>query len=203
MVGAEQDIRAFQREAQVVRAMARRVDRGEPPAIAFDRRAVRQRHIRMESVVAALPALVRRLEESFPARGGAPEPPPLPDVELVWERRRRRERAPLLGYALAGGAAATATPAAAVSPAAPAAVEAWVRDAAVPLLAALGGRANLRALEAVAFTRLRVELTDAAKYDEDAAKLSGVVAVMHVAPGVLHLIVGDKAGEFASAIKAS
>ena len=101
------------------------------------------------------------------------------------------------------GAAATATPAAAVSPAAPAAVEAWVRKAAVPLLAALGGRANLRALEAVAFTRLRVELTDAAKYDEDAAKLSGVVAVMHVAPGVLHLIVGDKAGEFASAIKAS
>lgn len=53
-----------------------------------------------------IPALVRRLEESFPARGGAPEPPPLPDVELVWERRRRRERAPLLGYALAVAAGA-------------------------------------------------------------------------------------------------
>jgi len=37
-----------------------------------------------------LPDLVRRLEERVPARGGAPEPPPLPDVELLWERRKRR-----------------------------------------------------------------------------------------------------------------
>lgn len=100
----------------------------------------------------------------------------------------------------------TAAPAAVATTAAapasvPTAVEPWVREAAVPLLAALGGRANLRALDAVAFTRLRVELVDEAKYDDAAAKLAGVVAVMHAAPGVLHLIVGDKAGEFASAIK--
>ncbi|MEO0062091.1 MAG: putative protein kinase UbiB [Pseudomonadota bacterium] len=37
-----------------------------------------------------LPSLVRRLEERFPAKGGAPEAPPLPDVELVWERRTPR-----------------------------------------------------------------------------------------------------------------
>ncbi|MDE2434877.1 MAG: 2-polyprenylphenol 6-hydroxylase [Sphingomonadales bacterium] len=52
-----------------------------------------------------VPDLVRRIEERFPARGGAPEPPPLPEVELVWERSRRGARWP--GYAAAlvvGGA---------------------------------------------------------------------------------------------------
>ena len=53
-----------------------------------------------------LPGLIRRLEEAYPPRGGAPDPPPLPDVELVWERRRRAGRG-WFGYALAalmGGA---------------------------------------------------------------------------------------------------
>ncbi len=54
-----------------------------------------------------VPALIRRLEEQFPPRGGEPDPPPLPDVELVWERRGRGERRPWPGYILAaaGGAA--------------------------------------------------------------------------------------------------
>ncbi|WP_305097089.1 2-polyprenylphenol 6-hydroxylase [Croceibacterium aestuarii] len=34
-----------------------------------------------------LPDLVRRIEEHYPAKGGAPEQPPLPQIELVWERR--------------------------------------------------------------------------------------------------------------------
>jgi ubiquinone biosynthesis protein len=56
-----------------------------------------------------IPALIRRMEEKYPPRGGAPDPPPLPKVELVWERRHRREaRGPgWLGYAVAavaGGA---------------------------------------------------------------------------------------------------
>ena len=37
-----------------------------------------------------IPELVRRIEDRFPARGGAPEEPPLPDIELVWERRQPR-----------------------------------------------------------------------------------------------------------------
>jgi PTS system glucose-specific IIC component len=85
----------------------------------------------------------------------------------------------------------------------PKAADAWVREAAVGLLAALGGRANLRTLEAVAFTRLRVEFVDAAQFDEAAAKLAGVVAVMHVSPTVMHLIVGDKAEQFASVLNAA
>ena len=54
-----------------------------------------------------LPDLVRRIEERFPARGGAPEPPPLPQVDLLWERRASEGRG-WLGYAAAlvlGGAA--------------------------------------------------------------------------------------------------
>lgn len=33
-----------------------------------------------------LPDLVRRIEERFPSPGGAPLPPPLPDVRLIWDR---------------------------------------------------------------------------------------------------------------------
>ena len=53
-----------------------------------------------------VPSLIRRLEELYPPKGGAPEPPPLPKVELVWERRRPLGK-PWLGYTLAalGGGA--------------------------------------------------------------------------------------------------
>ncbi len=55
-----------------------------------------------------IPELVRRIEDSYPAKGGAPEPPPLPHIQLMWERRvRRSEGRGALGYVLAaavGGA---------------------------------------------------------------------------------------------------
>jgi len=44
---------------------------------------------------------------------------------------------------------------------------------------------------------LRVTLADPGRFDEVAAKLAGVVAVMKAAPGVLHLIVGEQAGQLA------
>ena len=106
-----------------------------------------------------------------------------------------------------GGAATPSAPATApASTAAPGpadaaiAIEPWVREASGPMLAALGGRGNLRALDAVAYTRLRVELADGSRFDEAAARLAGVTAVMHAAPGVLHLIIGDRAEQFAQAI---
>jgi ubiquinone biosynthesis protein len=52
-----------------------------------------------------LPDLIRRIEDRFPARGGAPEQPPLPEIELVLPRSDRPRAWP--GYlfaALAGGA---------------------------------------------------------------------------------------------------
>ncbi len=81
-------------------------------------------------------------------------------------------------------------------------LEAWVREAAGPLLAALGGRANVRSLDAVALTRLRVELADASRFDEAAARLAGVVGVLEVSPTIRHLIVGDRADQFAVALSA-
>jgi len=53
-----------------------------------------------------LPDLVRRIEDKFPPRGGAPDQPPLPEIELVWDRREGGRKWP--GYLLAllaGGAA--------------------------------------------------------------------------------------------------
>ncbi len=58
-----------------------------------------------------IPALIRRLEEQFPPRGGAPDAPPLPDIELMWERRRKgaaRPGNPWPSYLLAGLAGAGA-----------------------------------------------------------------------------------------------
>ena len=34
--------------------------------------------------------LIRRIEDRFPPKGGAPEPPPLTDIELIWERKERQ-----------------------------------------------------------------------------------------------------------------
>jgi PTS system glucose-specific IIC component len=79
-------------------------------------------------------------------------------------------------------------------------IEPQVREAAKQMLLALGGQGNVRKIEAVACTRLRVELADAGKFDEEGIKLAGVAAVMQAAPDVFHLIVGDKAGQFARAL---
>jgi PTS system glucose-specific IIC component len=79
-------------------------------------------------------------------------------------------------------------------------IEPQVQEAAKQMLLALGGIGNLRKIEAVAFTRLRVELADATKFNEEGAKMAGVAAVMQIVPDVLHLIIGDKAGQFAQAM---
>jgi ubiquinone biosynthesis protein len=53
-----------------------------------------------------LPELIRRIEDRYPARGGAPEEPPLPEIQLIWERPAR-DRSHWPGYLaalLVGGA---------------------------------------------------------------------------------------------------
>lgn len=97
-------------------------------------------------------------------------------------------------------AAAPPPPASAAAPSS-ARVEPWAAEAAANLLAALGGRGNVRSLDAVALTRLRVELSDQARLDDAAARRAGVLAVMPVAPGIVHLIVGDRADQLARAIR--
>lgn len=99
--------------------------------------------------------------------------------------------------------ASPAAPAAAISPpaAADTTIAPWVAEAAPALLAALGGKANLRSLEAVAHTRLRVQLADASRFDEAAATHAGAMGVMRVAADTLHLIVGSEAAQLAQAMR--
>ena len=54
-----------------------------------------------------LPSLIRRIEEHYPAKGGAPQQLPLPKIELMWERRGGNRFGTTLGYllTLAAGAA--------------------------------------------------------------------------------------------------
>ncbi|PVE44093.1 hypothetical protein H663_003825 [Limnohabitans planktonicus II-D5] len=68
-----------------------------------------------------------------------------------------------------------------------------LRQTADAIWACLGGPGNVRAFEAVAGTRLRVELADATQFKPQQAKLAGVLAVAQVATQVMHLIVGPQA----------
>jgi PTS system glucose-specific IIC component len=69
--------------------------------------------------------------------------------------------------------------------------------------AALGGWKNIKTLDAVAATRLRVRLTDDAKVDAKALEAGGVKAVMALPDGEQDLIVGMEAGLLAQALTSS
>ena len=57
-----------------------------------------------------IPDLIRRLDEQLPRKGGAPEPPPLPPVQLIWERKGESNTGRyLIVAALAGALGAAAT----------------------------------------------------------------------------------------------
>lgn len=52
-----------------------------------------------------LPGLIRRIEEQFPPKGGAPDAPPLPAVPLMWERKAGRGWSDYVLALALGGAA--------------------------------------------------------------------------------------------------
>ena len=60
-------------------------------------------------------------------------------------------------------------------------------------LSALGGRGNVRQLEAVAMTRLRVELGDDSVVSEAQLTALGCQGISQLDSGVWHLLIGDKA----------
>lgn len=104
--------------------------------------------------------------------------------------------APVVAVAAPSAAApAAATPI--VPPSAALAAEAKA------LLAALGGRGNIIASEAVAGTRLRVELRDSGKFDQAAAKANGVHAIATLGNGNYQLILGDEAAALGRALAAA
>lgn len=72
-----------------------------------------------------------------------------------------------------------------------------------PLLPALGGAANVKAVEACARTRVRVVLADPALLDEPALRASGVAGVMRLTGGIVHLVLGEEAEGLAAALDAA
>jgi phosphotransferase system IIB component len=58
------------------------------------------------------------------------------------------------------------------------------------IVAALGGMDNLKSQQPVALTRVRVELRDVARMDQQALTVAGVPGVMMLEDGVVHLIAG-------------
>jgi glucose PTS system EIICB or EIICBA component len=69
------------------------------------------------------------------------------------------------------------------------------------LLAALGGKANIRSAAPMAATRVRLELADAKLLDLAALQAQGIDAVAPLADGVVHLIVGERAEQVAGSLQ--
>lgn len=96
-------------------------------------------------------------------------------------------------------------PAAGRAPAAPAAVAAVRVTAehwrvAESLVAALGGEENIIRVGPAAHTRLRAEVRDPSRIDEAALMTAGATGVWNVHDGIVHVIVGEDAAAFASAV---
>jgi PTS system N-acetylglucosamine-specific IIC component len=68
-------------------------------------------------------------------------------------------------------------------------------------LAALGGEANLLGAEAVATTRLRLELGDADRLDAEALHRLGARGVMRFSSTLVHVLLGSECGAVASALR--
>jgi PTS system glucose-specific IIC component len=96
-------------------------------------------------------------------------------------------------------AAEAAAPVAAAAVSAPSPTQQTAR--AEKIRAALGGAANIRKLEALAATRLRVVLSDASRLDTAALKAAGVPATQSFSSGELDLIVGLEAESLAGAMR--
>ncbi|SKA23410.1 PTS glucose transporter subunit IIBC [Consotaella salsifontis] len=70
------------------------------------------------------------------------------------------------------------------------------------LIEALGGRDNFISYEAVAGSRIRIEVADAKKFNQAKAKVAGVRAIATLGNGSYQLIIGDDAPQVAEALAA-
>ncbi|MGK7905846.1 MAG: PTS transporter subunit EIIB, partial [Synechococcus sp.] len=68
------------------------------------------------------------------------------------------------------------------------------------MVAGLGGAENIHSVNAVAMTRLRVELSDSKPLKQETLKAAGVKGLMRVQDRVLHLVVGLNAEQYADEI---
>ncbi|MGL4498255.1 MAG: glucose-specific PTS transporter subunit IIBC [Planktothrix sp.] len=65
------------------------------------------------------------------------------------------------------------------------------------IIIALGGKQNIQSVDAVALTRLRVKVIDNKLINEDALKAAGVEGILRLPNGILHLLVGLGAEQYA------
>jgi PTS system glucose-specific IIC component len=68
------------------------------------------------------------------------------------------------------------------------------------MVVALGGPNNILAVEAIALTRLRIEVDNPEIVDDIALEAAGVKAIMRVENQVLHLVVGLNCEQYANAM---
>ncbi|GAB3624456.1 glucose PTS transporter subunit IIA [Mariniluteicoccus endophyticus] len=100
----------------------------------------------------------------------------------------------------AGEPVDTEVAAVAAAPSAPVEVSDAETDKAGAWIAALGGETNVEKSEALAETRIRVEVKDSTKVDQAALREAGLPAAVEVSPGVWHLIAGVDADHYATAM---
>lgn len=67
-------------------------------------------------------------------------------------------------------------------------------------LAALGGANNVRHIESVAMTRLRVKFGASSAMDEERLKALGLLGIIHLKDGISHLVVGQQADALGKAL---
>lgn len=128
-------------------------------------------------------------------------------IQAIFGTRSENLKTDMEEYMRSGASsrAIAATPPAASTPskAAPlpnVAITEGHRARADALAAGMGGASNIRTVDAVALTRLRVEVGDASRVSEDALTKAGARGVMRVNDSVLHVIVGEDAAGIAAAL---
>jgi len=68
------------------------------------------------------------------------------------------------------------------------------------IMIALGGKQNIQSIDAVALTRLRVKIIDSNLVNEEALKSAGIEGILRLPDGILHLLVGLGAEQYAAQI---
>jgi N-acetylglucosamine PTS system EIICBA or EIICB component len=69
------------------------------------------------------------------------------------------------------------------------------------LVAAVGGRENIARAETIAITRVRLELRDPSKAEENGVRVAGAAGVAKISDRVWHIIAGESATELAAALQ--
>jgi phosphotransferase system HPr (HPr) family protein len=69
------------------------------------------------------------------------------------------------------------------------------------LVAAVGGRENIARAETIAITRVRLELRDPSKAEENGVRVAGTAGVAKISDRVWHIIAGESATELAAALQ--